>query len=133
MTDFQWSLVIPDIKEKLFFLFVYCNVFSCQDHGLPWARPLEGLWLPTGGSWGENCLIFNRKCNLIFGKLSLWAWIFFERFKTIWAHENHNLIFWKDLSCGLLSRSFCCDIKNGCVTSKHKTSLDDFSQVCWSN
>jgi hypothetical protein len=21
----------------------------------------------------------------------------------------------------------CCDIKNGCVTSKHKTSLDDFS------
>ena len=42
-------------KRKVFFLFVFCNVFSCHDHGLLWARLLEGLWLPTGGSWGENC------------------------------------------------------------------------------
>jgi len=29
--------------------------------------------------------------------------------------------------------SFCCDIKTGCVTSKHKTSLDDFSQAAKTN
>merc|ERR1711981_743688 len=66
---------------------------------------------------------FNRKCNLtdIFVKAQMnEPGFFLERFNS--KQLEH-------ISCGLQSPSFCCDIKNGCVTSKHKTSLEDFSPV----